>query len=53
MEKRVLWLCIAVGSTIGGFIPEAWHASGFGVEAILGSAIGAAAGVWAAARLNV
>jgi hypothetical protein len=52
MDKRVLWMCIAVGSTLGGLIPQAWGASGFGLAAILGSAAGGVAGVWLAARLS-
>jgi uncharacterized membrane protein YeaQ/YmgE (transglycosylase-associated protein family) len=52
MDKRILWMCIVLGSTLGGFIPEAWGASGFGVASIVGSAVGAIVGVWAAARIS-
>ena len=52
MDKRVLWMCMAVGSTVGGLVPEAWHASSFGLAAILGSAVGAVVGVWVAARIS-
>lgn len=52
MEKRILWMCLVLGSTLGGFVPEAWGASGFGVASIVGSAIGAIVGVWAAARIS-
>jgi predicted MFS family arabinose efflux permease len=52
VDKRVLWLCIAVGSTVGGVVPEAWHASSFGLAAMLGSGIGALVGVWFAARIS-
>jgi uncharacterized membrane protein YeaQ/YmgE (transglycosylase-associated protein family) len=52
MEKRMLWMCLTVGSTVGGFIPEAWGASGFGVASIVGSVIGAIVGVLAAARIS-
>jgi uncharacterized membrane protein YeaQ/YmgE (transglycosylase-associated protein family) len=52
MEKRILWMCIAVGSTLGGLVPEAWGASGFGVASILGSLVGAIVGVWATARIS-
>jgi hypothetical protein len=52
VDKRVLWMCIAVGSTLGALIPEAWGASGFGIAAIVGSAVGAIAGVWVAARIG-
>jgi predicted MFS family arabinose efflux permease len=52
MDKRVLWMCIAVGSTVGGFVPELWGASAFGVTSLLFGAIGGVAGVWAAARIS-
>lgn len=52
MDKRVLWLCLAIGSTLGGFVPEAWGASAFGVASLLGGVVGGVAGVWVAARLS-
>jgi uncharacterized membrane protein YeaQ/YmgE (transglycosylase-associated protein family) len=51
MEKRVLWLCLAAGSTLGGLVPQAWGASGFGVASIIGSVVGAIIGIWAATRI--
>ena len=52
VDKRMLWMCLVVGSTLGGFVPEAWGASAFGVASIVGSGIGAIVGVWAAARIS-
>jgi uncharacterized membrane protein YeaQ/YmgE (transglycosylase-associated protein family) len=52
MEKRMLWMCLTVGSTVGGLIPQAWGGSGFGVASIVGSVVGAVIGVWAAARIS-
>lgn len=52
MDKRVLWLCLAVGSTVGGLLPEAWGASAFGLASLVGSAVGGIAGVWAALRIS-
>ncbi len=52
MDKRVLWLCLLGGSTAGGFLPEAWGASAFGVASLLLSAVGAVAGVFVAARIS-
>jgi uncharacterized membrane protein YeaQ/YmgE (transglycosylase-associated protein family) len=52
MDKRVLWLCVLVGSTVGGFVPETWGASGLGVASLVFGAIGAIAGVWVAARVS-
>lgn len=52
MDKRVLWLCMLAGSTVGGFLPELWGASAFGASSLLLSAIGAIAGVLVAARIS-
>jgi hypothetical protein len=52
MEKRILWMCLVLGSTLGGFVPEAWGADSFDVASIVGSAIGAIVGVWAATRIS-
>ena len=52
MEKRIVWMCLAGGSTLGGFVPEAWGASSFGVLSIAGSVVGAIVGVWVAARIS-
>ena len=52
MDKRVLWICLLVGSTVGGFVPEAWGGSAFGAASFLLSAIGAIAGVFVAARIS-
>jgi outer membrane lipoprotein SlyB len=52
MDKRVLWLCLAAGSALGGLLPEAWGASAFGVASLLGSVAGGVAGVWVAVRIS-
>jgi hypothetical protein len=52
MDKRILWLCLGAGTTIGGFVPELWGASAFGLASLLFSAVGGVAGVWVAARLS-
>jgi hypothetical protein len=45
-------LCVLVGSTIGGLVPELWGASTFSLQAIAFGLAGALAGVWAGGRLN-
>jgi hypothetical protein len=53
VNKKVLWMCMAVGSTIGGYLPTFFGQSSFGVVSLLGSAVGAVAGVFAAQRIDV
>jgi len=43
---------MAVGSTVGGLVPEAWHASSLGLSAFLGTIVGGLVGVWVAARIS-
>jgi predicted MFS family arabinose efflux permease len=51
MDRRVIWLCVAVGSTVGGLVPEAWGGSAFGVMSVALGLVGALAGLWLGARL--
>lgn len=52
MDKRVLWLFVAAGSTLGGFAPEAWGGSAFGVASLTLACLGGLVGVWAAVKLT-
>lgn len=51
MDKRVIWLCVLVGSTVGGSVPEAWGGSAFGMASLLLGVVGGILGVWVGARL--
>jgi predicted MFS family arabinose efflux permease len=52
VERRVVWICIGVGSTLGGFVPEAWGASAFGVASLALGLLGGLAGLWVGVRLT-
>jgi hypothetical protein len=52
MGRSVIWLCVLVGSTIGGLVPALWGGSAFGLSSLALSALGGAAGVFAGARLS-
>jgi uncharacterized membrane protein YeaQ/YmgE (transglycosylase-associated protein family) len=52
MNKKVLWMSMTVGSTIGGYIPVYFGQGDFSIASILGSAIGAVAGIYAATRID-
>lgn len=51
VDRSVVWIFIAVGSTVGGLAPEAWGGSAFGVASLALGCLGGLAGVWLAARL--
>jgi len=52
MDRRVIWLFVLAGSTVGGLIPEAWGGSAFGGMSLLLGVLGAFAGLWIGARLT-
>jgi uncharacterized membrane protein YeaQ/YmgE (transglycosylase-associated protein family) len=52
MNRKVLWMCMAVGSTVGGYVPTFFGQGSFSVASLLGSAVGAVAGVFAAQRID-
>lgn len=51
MDRRVIWLCVLVGSTVGGVVPEAWGGSAFGMASIVLGVVGGITGIWLGARL--
>jgi len=46
--KRIIWLGMLVGSTIGGFIPMLWGAGAFSFSSIFLGAAGGIAGIYIA-----
>jgi hypothetical protein len=52
MNKKVLWMCMAVGSTIGGYLPTFFGQGSFSLASIVGSGLGGVAGVFAAQRID-
>ena len=52
MDRRIVWLFVLVGSTVGGLVPEAWGGSAFGVMSFALGLAGGLAGLWLAARLT-
>jgi hypothetical protein len=52
MDRRVMWLFVLVGSTVGGLLPEVWGGSAFGLASLALGCLGGIAGVWAAFQLT-
>ena len=52
MDRRVIWIFVAVGSTIGGLAPEVWGGSAFGLASLTLGCLGGLAGLWLAVRLT-
>jgi hypothetical protein len=51
MDRRVIWLCAALGGTVGSFVPALWGASEMSLSSILFGIVGGVAGVMLGARL--
>ena len=52
MDKRVIWLCVGLGSIVGSVVPEAWGGSSLGGMSLLFGVIGGFAGLWLGVRLT-
>jgi len=51
-RKTLIWIGVAVGSTVGSFIPELWGAGMFSISSVVLSTIGGVAGIWLGFRLG-
>lgn len=51
-SKFVIYFCLFVGSSIGGYLPTLWHQSVFSTQSIIGSAIGGLLGIWVGWKIN-
>ena len=52
MDRKILFMCITVFSTIGGYLPVLIGQSQFSVMSILGGLAGGIAGVFVARRID-
>ena len=51
-SKRVIKLGAMVGSTLGGCVPNLWHASFLSFSGLIFSTIGGLVGIWIAWRMT-
>ena len=52
MERKLIWLGMIVGSTIGGVIPLLWGAELLSLSGLLFSAVGAIGGAFVAFKMT-
>lgn len=50
--KKLVWLGLFVGSTLGSFIPDLWSAGFLSFSSVLFSALGGALGIWLGFKLG-
>ncbi len=51
-SKQLIWIGMAVGSTIGGLIPDIWGADIFSISSIIFSGAGAIAGIYVGFKIS-
>jgi hypothetical protein len=51
-RKTVIWIGVAIGSTIGGSLPMLWGGSLFSFSSVILTGIGGIIGIWAGFRLG-
>jgi uncharacterized membrane protein YeaQ/YmgE (transglycosylase-associated protein family) len=51
-SKRLIWLLLIIGSSVGSYIPKLWGAGLFSFSSILFGALGAILGIWIGFKLS-
>ncbi len=52
MDRKIIWLGLFVGSTIGGFIPSFWGTGMLSFSGLIFSALGGFVGIWFGHRIS-
>ena len=50
--KRIIWLCMAVGSTVGAALPVLWGSGEISFASVLFAALGGFAGIYVGFKLS-
>ncbi|MBP7280090.1 MAG: hypothetical protein KBA66_00840 [Leptospiraceae bacterium] len=51
MERKIIMICMFIGTAIGGYIPTFFGADIFSLSSILGTVLGGFLGIWIGNRL--
>ncbi|HEX4324499.1 MAG TPA: hypothetical protein VHZ77_07690 [Gaiellaceae bacterium] len=52
MDKRVIWLFVGVGMTVGGLLPAVWGGSALGFASLVFGTLGGVAALWLGLKLT-
>jgi hypothetical protein len=52
MTKKLIWVGLFIGSTLGGMLPALWGGDMLSISGILLSAVGGVIGIWAGYRIG-
>ncbi len=50
--KTIIWICLFIGSTIGGYIPSLWGEGFISMSSVLLTAVGGIAGIYIGYRIS-
>ena len=50
--RKIVWIGATIGSTLGGLVPQLWHAGMLSFSGIVMSTIGGVLGIWAGYRIG-
>ena len=50
--KKLCWIGLFIGSTIGGYVPVLWGGDLLSYPSIFGSLVGGLIGIWAGYRIG-
>jgi hypothetical protein len=51
VDRRIVWIFVGVGMTVGGFVPVVWGGSALGLASLVLGSLGGVAGLWLAGKL--
>ena len=51
-KKTLIWICLTVGSLVGGYLPTLWGGDLLSFSGIILSAVGGFAGIWLGYRFG-
>ena len=51
-QKKLIGVCMFIGSIAGGYIPSLWDASIFSLSSVVLSAVGGFIGIWVGYRMG-
>lgn len=52
MDRRVIWLFVGAGMTVGGFLPAVWGGSVLGFVSLAFGTLGGIAALWLGLKLT-
>ncbi len=50
--RSLIWICVMIGSAVGGFIPALWGDGMFSMSSSILSVVGGLIGIWIGFKLS-